>query len=55
LIQRLRQRLADDRIDGQTVGSAVNNAILREHTLPALKPSFIPLDHSGDAFSLDLL
>jgi hypothetical protein len=25
------------------------------HTLPALKPSFMPLDRSGDAFSLDLL
>ena len=28
---------------------------IAEHTLPALKPSFIPLDRSGDAFSLDLL
>ena len=28
---------------------------IAEHTLPALKPSFMPLDRSGDAFSLDLL
>jgi hypothetical protein len=29
--------------------------VIAEHTLPALKPSFMPLDRSGDAFSLDLL
>jgi hypothetical protein len=28
---------------------------IAEHTLPALKPSFMPLDRSVDAFSLDLL
>ena len=28
---------------------------IAEHTLPALTPSFIPLDRSGDAFFLDLL
>jgi hypothetical protein len=28
---------------------------IAERTLPALKPSFMPLDRSGDAFSLDLL
>jgi hypothetical protein len=28
---------------------------IAEHTLPALKPLFMPLDRSGDAFSLDLL
>jgi len=28
---------------------------IAEHTLPALKPSFIPLDRSGDAFFLDLV
>jgi len=54
LIQRLSQRLADDRIDGQTVGSAVDNAFLPEHTLPALEPSFMPIDRSGDTFFLDL-
>jgi hypothetical protein len=56
LIQRRSQRLreADDRIDGQTVGSAVDNAFLPEHALPALKPSFMPIDRSGDAFFLDL-
>ena len=52
--RELIQRLADDRIDGQTVGSAVDNAFLPEHTLPALKPSFMPIDRSGDAFFLDL-
>ena len=26
-----------------------------EHALPALKPSFMPLDRSGDAFSWDPL
>jgi hypothetical protein len=29
--------------------------VIAEHTRPALKPSFMPLDRSGDAFSLDLL
>ena len=52
--RELIQRLADDRIDGQTVGSAVDNAFLPEHALPALKPSFMPIDRSGDAFFLDL-
>jgi hypothetical protein len=28
---------------------------IAEHTLQALKPSFVPLDRSGDAFSLNLL
>ena len=28
---------------------------IAEHALPALKPSFMPLDRSGDAFFLDLL
>ena len=28
---------------------------IAEHALPALTPSFIPLDRSGDAFSLELL
>ena len=28
---------------------------IAEHALPALTPSFIPLDRSGDAFFLDLL
>ena len=28
---------------------------IADHTLPALKPSFMPLDRSGDAFSKDLL
>jgi hypothetical protein len=28
---------------------------IAEHPLPALKPSFMPLHRSGDAFSLDLL
>jgi hypothetical protein len=28
---------------------------IAEHTMPALKPSFMSLDRSGDAFSLDLL
>jgi len=28
---------------------------IAEHTLPPLKPSFIPIDRSGDAFSKDLL
>jgi hypothetical protein len=27
---------------------------IAEHTLPALKPSFMPIDRSGDAFFLDL-
>jgi hypothetical protein len=28
---------------------------IAEHALPALKPSFMPLDRSGDAFSWDPL
>jgi hypothetical protein len=28
---------------------------IAEHALPALKPSFMPIDRSGDAFFLDLL
>jgi hypothetical protein len=28
---------------------------IAEYTLPALKPSFMPLDRSVDGFSLDLL
>jgi len=28
---------------------------IAEHALPALKPSFMPIDRSGDAFYLDLL
>jgi len=40
---------------GYNKGAERAAALIAEHALPALKPSFMPLDRSGDAFSWDPL